>query len=168
LSLAVWTSRKEEYIPCTMNINNSDWERGWFYLCNAELGLPPTLARCSRRGPPPGTTGCPRPAPGVAGLARGRAEEAGGPRADCGVCPHQPPPPAGRPLDGEAAPHLRDDRGRGPRRAGEIAVAARSLPAGVCIHPGAVRHRPQVWALRRHGRVGARDAPHWPTGERSS
>jgi hypothetical protein len=61
LSLAVRTSRKEEYIPYTMTTNNSDWERGWFYLRNAEPGLPPTLARCSGRGPPPGTMGCPRP-----------------------------------------------------------------------------------------------------------
>jgi hypothetical protein len=41
LSLAVRTQRKEEYIPCTMMTNNSDWERGWFYLRNAEPGLPP-------------------------------------------------------------------------------------------------------------------------------
>jgi hypothetical protein len=61
LSLAVRGSRKEEYIPCTMTTNNADWERGWFYLRNAEPGLPPTPARCSERGPPPGTTGCPRP-----------------------------------------------------------------------------------------------------------
>jgi hypothetical protein len=61
LSLAVRGSRKEEYIPCTMTTNNADWERGWFYLHNAEPGLPPTPARCSGRGPPLGTTGCPRP-----------------------------------------------------------------------------------------------------------
>jgi hypothetical protein len=61
LALAVRTSRKEEYIPCTMTTNNSDWERGWFYLRNAEPGLPPIPARCSERGPPPGTTGCPHP-----------------------------------------------------------------------------------------------------------
>jgi hypothetical protein len=61
LSLAVRGSRKEEYIPCTMTTNNADWERGWFYLRNGEPGLPPTPARCSGRGPPPGTTGCPRP-----------------------------------------------------------------------------------------------------------
>jgi hypothetical protein len=61
LALAVQSSRKDEYIPCTMTSNNSDWERGWFYLRNAEPGLPPTPARCSERGPPPGTMGCPRP-----------------------------------------------------------------------------------------------------------
>jgi hypothetical protein len=61
LALAVQSSRREEYIPCTMTSNNSDWERGWFYLRNAAPGLPLTPARCSGRGPPPGTTGCLRP-----------------------------------------------------------------------------------------------------------
>jgi hypothetical protein len=28
LALAVWSSRREEYIPCTMTSNNADWERG--------------------------------------------------------------------------------------------------------------------------------------------
>jgi hypothetical protein len=40
LALSVRTSRKEEYIPCTMTTNNADWERGWFYLRNTESGLP--------------------------------------------------------------------------------------------------------------------------------
>jgi hypothetical protein len=41
------------------------------------------------------------------GLAPGRAAEPGGARADHGDRPRLPPPPAGRPPDGEAAPHLR-------------------------------------------------------------
>jgi hypothetical protein len=61
MSLTVRTQRKEEYIPSAMTTNNSDWERGWFYLRNAEPGLPPTPAKCFGRGPHPGTTGCPRP-----------------------------------------------------------------------------------------------------------
>jgi hypothetical protein len=61
MSLAVRTQRKDDYIPSTMTTNNADWQRRWFYLCNAEPGLPPTPARCSGRGPLPGTTGCPRP-----------------------------------------------------------------------------------------------------------
>jgi hypothetical protein len=40
LALAVRSSHREEYIPCTMTTNNADWERGWFYLRNAEPGLP--------------------------------------------------------------------------------------------------------------------------------
>jgi hypothetical protein len=61
MSLAMRTQRKDDYIPCMMTSNNADWERGWFYLRNDEPGLPPTPAWCSGRGPPPGTTGCPRP-----------------------------------------------------------------------------------------------------------
>jgi hypothetical protein len=61
MSLALRGQRKDDYIPCTMTTNNAGWERGWLYLRNDEPGLPPTLAWCSRRGPPPGTTGCLRP-----------------------------------------------------------------------------------------------------------
>jgi hypothetical protein len=46
LALALRSSRREEYIPRTMTSNNADWERGWFYLRNADPGLPPTPARC--------------------------------------------------------------------------------------------------------------------------
>jgi hypothetical protein len=139
LSLAVRGSRKEEYIPCTMTTNNADWELGWFYLRNAKPGLPLHQQGAPVEGRLLVPQGVPAPAPGAAGLARGRAKEAGRPQADCGVCPRQPPPPVGRPLDGEVAPRLRDDRGCGPRRVGEIAAAARSLPAGVCSHPGTAR-----------------------------
>jgi hypothetical protein len=31
---------RELYIPCTMTSNNSEWERGWFYLRNDSAGLP--------------------------------------------------------------------------------------------------------------------------------
>jgi hypothetical protein len=39
--IALWETRRELYIPCTMTSNNVEWERGWFYLCNDEPGLPP-------------------------------------------------------------------------------------------------------------------------------
>jgi hypothetical protein len=61
MSLAVWSQRKDDYIPSTMTTNNAGWERGWIYLRNNEPGLPPTSAWCFGRGPPPGTTGCLRP-----------------------------------------------------------------------------------------------------------
>jgi hypothetical protein len=41
LSISLWESRREFYIPCTMTSNNAEWERGWFYLRNDEPGLPP-------------------------------------------------------------------------------------------------------------------------------
>jgi hypothetical protein len=40
LSLALRSSRREQYIPCTMASNNVDWERGWFYLRNSGASLP--------------------------------------------------------------------------------------------------------------------------------
>jgi hypothetical protein len=46
LSISSRDSRKEFYFPCTMTTNNAEWERGWFYLRNDGLGLPPTSARC--------------------------------------------------------------------------------------------------------------------------
>jgi hypothetical protein len=46
LSISLRDSRREFYVPCTMTSNNTEWERGWFYLRNDELGLPPTPARC--------------------------------------------------------------------------------------------------------------------------
>jgi hypothetical protein len=48
LGLAMRSSRREEYIPCTMTSNNADWERGWFYLRNAEPGLPPYTGKVLR------------------------------------------------------------------------------------------------------------------------
>jgi hypothetical protein len=48
LSLALRSSRREEYIPCTMTSNNVEWERGWFYLCNADPGLPPYTGKVLR------------------------------------------------------------------------------------------------------------------------
>jgi hypothetical protein len=47
-ALAVRSTRREEYIPCTMTSNNSDWERGWFYLRNVEPGLPPYTGKVLR------------------------------------------------------------------------------------------------------------------------
>jgi hypothetical protein len=46
VSIALRNTRREFYIPCMMTSNNSDRERGWFYLRNAGAGLPPTPARC--------------------------------------------------------------------------------------------------------------------------
>jgi hypothetical protein len=52
LALAMRSSRREEYIPCTMTTNNSNWERGWFYLRNAEPGLPPYTGKVLRERAP--------------------------------------------------------------------------------------------------------------------
>ena len=34
LTLQLRGSRKDLYIPCKMTTNNSEWDRGWFYLRN--------------------------------------------------------------------------------------------------------------------------------------
>jgi hypothetical protein len=41
VSISLRETRRELYIPCTMTSNNTEWERGWFYLRNDEPGLPP-------------------------------------------------------------------------------------------------------------------------------
>jgi hypothetical protein len=40
MTIRLRNTRRELYIPCTMTSNNSEWERGWFYLCNDGAGLP--------------------------------------------------------------------------------------------------------------------------------
>jgi hypothetical protein len=51
MSLAVRAQFKDDYIPCTMTTNNAGWERGWFYLRNAEPGLPPYTGRVFKEKP---------------------------------------------------------------------------------------------------------------------
>jgi hypothetical protein len=41
MTIALRNTCRELYIPCTMTSNNSEWERGWFYLHNDGAGLPP-------------------------------------------------------------------------------------------------------------------------------
>jgi hypothetical protein len=48
LSLALQSSRREKYIPCTMTSNNANWERGWFYLRTSDLDLPPYTGKVLR------------------------------------------------------------------------------------------------------------------------
>jgi hypothetical protein len=51
MSLALRAQFKYVYIPCTMTTNNASWERGWFYLRNAEPGLPPYTGRVFKEKP---------------------------------------------------------------------------------------------------------------------
>jgi hypothetical protein len=51
MSLALRAQYKDDYIPCTMTTNNTGWEQGWFYLCNAEPGLPPYTSLVLRERP---------------------------------------------------------------------------------------------------------------------
>jgi hypothetical protein len=40
LTLQLQGSRNDLYIPCKMTTNNSEWDRGWFYLRNDDGWLP--------------------------------------------------------------------------------------------------------------------------------
>jgi hypothetical protein len=48
MMIALWETRRELYIPCTMTSNNTEWERGWFYLRNDKPGLPPWTGKVMR------------------------------------------------------------------------------------------------------------------------
>jgi hypothetical protein len=41
MTIALRNTRRELYIPCTMTSNNTEWERGWFYLRNDGSDLLP-------------------------------------------------------------------------------------------------------------------------------
>jgi hypothetical protein len=58
VTIALWETRREFYIPCTMTSNNAEWERGWFYLRNDEPGLPPWIGKVMREKPILGGTTC--------------------------------------------------------------------------------------------------------------
>jgi hypothetical protein len=45
MTISLRESRRELYIPCMMTSNNTEWERGWFYLRNDEPSLPRTSER---------------------------------------------------------------------------------------------------------------------------
>jgi hypothetical protein len=81
LSLALRSSRREEYIPCTMTSNNADWERGSFYLRNADPGLPLHWQGAEGEGHLLAPRGISALAPGAVGLASGRVEAPGGSQA---------------------------------------------------------------------------------------
>jgi hypothetical protein len=51
ISLALRAQYEDDYIPCTMTSNYTGWERGWFYLRNAEPGLPPYTGLVLRERP---------------------------------------------------------------------------------------------------------------------
>jgi hypothetical protein len=41
LTLSLRPHRRDLYPTYTMTSNNTDWENGWFYLCNDGDGIPP-------------------------------------------------------------------------------------------------------------------------------
>jgi hypothetical protein len=138
MSLAVRAQRRDDYILCTMTTNNAGWEWGWFYLRNDEPGLTPYTGLVLRERPDSWHHG-------VSPLQHHRRLDslltALRDLADRGSRPRTTPQPADRPPDGEAAPHLRDDRDGGPRRVGEVADAAEFPPARLGRPPWHPRYR---------------------------
>jgi hypothetical protein len=51
MSLALRAQFKDVYIPRTMTTNNAGWERRWFYMRNAEPGLPRYTGRVFKEKP---------------------------------------------------------------------------------------------------------------------
>jgi hypothetical protein len=45
LTFALRETRRELYPPCMMTSNNTDWEKGWFYLLNDSADLPPYTSK---------------------------------------------------------------------------------------------------------------------------
>jgi hypothetical protein len=64
MSLALRGQFKDDYIPCTMTMNNAGWERDGSTCATPSPASPPTPVWCSGRSPTPGATGCPRPSTG--------------------------------------------------------------------------------------------------------
>jgi hypothetical protein len=165
VTISLWETRRELYIPCTMTSNNADWERGWFYLRNDEPGLPPWTGKVVREkddswwhglSPPSRQDRLDSALKALKALADGRLT------ATLVLANLHP---VDRPSHGEAAPHLRDGGDCRPCGAGAIATAARSLPAGVRGHKGEARCQPQGHEDRRHHALGVHHAPRGPTGE---
>jgi hypothetical protein len=143
LALAVRSTRREEYIPCTMTTNNADWERGWFYLRNAEPGLPPYTGKVLRERAASWYHGVSPPSHQarldslVAALKR---------LADRGLTTgcvlanlhHRRIVP----LMERRLRIFEMSEDADPRRIGGIAAAAGPLPTVVRGYPGAARHRP--------------------------
>jgi hypothetical protein len=60
LSISLWDSRKEFYIPCTMTSNNTEWERGGSTSATTAPASPYT-GKVLMEKATPGITACPPP-----------------------------------------------------------------------------------------------------------
>jgi hypothetical protein len=169
MTIGLRNTRRELYIPCTMTSNNSEWERGWFYLRNDGAGLPSYSGKVLKDkadswhhgvSPPSHQTWLDSLLDELKDLADG------GLTAGCvlanlhhrRIVPLMERPPRILEMHEDADP---------------IALAESRLlpglfPVGVRGHPGAMRHRPQVRPERRCDALGVHHAPRRPAGEWSS
>jgi hypothetical protein len=131
MSLALRAQYKDDYIPCTITTNNAGWERGWFYLRNAEPGLPPYTGLVLRERPDSWSHGVSpashrRRLDSLLAALRNLAMRELTAATVLAFLHHR---------------HLRDDGDGEPRSAGEVADASEPPPAGVRGHTGAERRR---------------------------
>jgi hypothetical protein len=142
LSITLRDSRKEWYLPCTMTSNNTEWERGWFYLRNDSAGLPLHWQGAEGEDRRLASQCVSLLTPRAAGVAPQRAKGSGRRRTRGGLGPRQPSSPADRPPHGEGAMHFRDDRGGRPYDIGALVDATRAFSSGVCGDEGEARSQP--------------------------
>jgi hypothetical protein len=109
MSISPRKSRREFYIPCTITSNNTEWERGWFYLRNDEPASPLHWQGSEGEGQLLVARPVALSAPGSAGVSPTSVEEPGGRWAGRGFGPREPPPQTNRSPHGKGAPHLRDE-----------------------------------------------------------
>jgi hypothetical protein len=154
MSLALRAQYKDDYIPCTMTTNNAGWERGWFYLRNAEPDLPPYTGLVLRERPDSWSHGVSPPS------HRRRLDSLLAALRNLAACWLTAATVLAFLHHRRVVPLMER-----PLRIFEMMERSRMLPlAGVRGHTGAERRRHPVPA-QRPVLVGPRDAPHRPAGE---
>jgi hypothetical protein len=165
MSLALRGQYKDDYIPCTMTTNNAGWERGWFYLRNAEPDLPPYTDLVLREKPDSWGYGVStvqhrRRLDSLLAAVRSLAARGLIAATVLAFLHHRRVVPLmERPLCVYEMTETAD-----PIALARSRMLPSPPPAGVRAHPGTERRRHPV-AVQRPVSVGTRDAPHRSAGE---
>jgi hypothetical protein len=94
LSISLWNSRREFYLPCTMTSNNTEWERGGSTLATTVLASPLHRQGAEGEGRLLASRRVSFLAPGAAGVAPECAKGPGGRRARGNLGPRELSSPA--------------------------------------------------------------------------
>jgi hypothetical protein len=140
VTISLRETRRELYIPCTMTSNNAEWERGWFYLHNDELGLPPWTGKVVREKADSWWHGV---SPSSRQDRLDSALQALKNLADAGLGASSRTSTTDGSFPSWRCSSTVSRCTRRPRGAGAIAAAARSPSAGVRGHEGEARRQPQ-------------------------